>query len=101
MALKGRVPAWVVLSGCETGRSSTETPVESLGLAHAFLLAGSRAAVASIRRAADRELPAFFPELYRQWDREPDLAVALQQAQLSWRKRAPGADWKSFRLFEP
>jgi cellulose synthase operon protein C len=100
LALK-RVPAWVVLSGCETGRSSTETPVESLGLAHAFLLAGSRAAVASIRRAGDRELPAFFPELYRQWDREPDLAVALQRAQLSWRKRAPGADWKSFRLFEP
>lgn len=101
VALKGWVPAWVVLSGCETGLSSTETPVESLGLAHAFLLAGSRAAVASIRRPADREMPAFFPELYRQWDREPDLAVALQRAQLAWRKRSPGADWKSFRLFEP
>jgi cellulose synthase operon protein C len=96
-----RVPAWVVLSGCDTGRSSAETPVEGLGLAHAFLLAGSRAVVASTRPAADRTVPAFFTDLYRQWDREPDLAVALQRAQLSWRQRNPGADWASFRLFEP
>jgi cellulose synthase operon protein C len=96
-----RVPAWVVLSGCDTGRSSAETPVEGLGLAHAFLLAGSQAVVASTRPAADRTVPAFFAQLYRQWDREPDLAVALQRAQLSWRQRNPGADWASFRLFEP
>lgn len=96
-----RLPAWVVLSGCDTGRSSTETPVEGLGLAHAFLLAGSQAVVASTRPAADRTVPAFFTDLYRQWDREPDLAVALQRAQLSWRQRNPGADWASFRLFEP
>jgi tetratricopeptide (TPR) repeat protein len=96
-----RVPAWVVLSGCDTGRSSAETPVEGLGLAHAFLLAGSRAVVASIRPAADRTVPEFFTHFYRQWEREPDLAVALQRAQLSWRQRNPGADWASFRLFEP
>lgn len=96
-----RVPAWVVLSACDTGRSSTETPVESLGLAHAFLLAGSRAVVASTRPAVDRTVPAFFAELYRQWDLEPDLAVALQRAQLSWRKQNPRADWLGFRLFEP
>lgn len=96
-----RVPAWVVLSGCDTGRSSAEIPVEGLGLAHAFLLAGSQAVVASTRPAADRTLPEFFADLYRQWDREPDLAVALQRAQLSWRRRNPGADWASFRLFEP
>ncbi|HEY2295485.1 MAG TPA: CHAT domain-containing protein [Thermoanaerobaculia bacterium] len=96
-----RVPAWVILSACETGRSSAETPVESLGLAHAFLLAGSREVVASTRPADDRLVPAFFAELYRQWDHEPDLAVALQRAQLAWRKQNPKADWKSFRLFEP
>jgi len=96
-----RVPAWVVLSGCDTGRSSAETPVESLGLAHAFLLAGSQAVIASTRPTADRTLPAFFADLYRQWDREPDLAVALQRAQLSWRQRSPGVDWGSFRIFEP
>jgi tetratricopeptide (TPR) repeat protein len=96
-----RVPAWVVLSACETGRSSTETPVGSLGLAHAFLLAGSQAVVASIRPAKDREMPTFFSELYQEWGREPDLAVALQRAQLSWRRRNSGADWKGFRVFEP
>lgn len=98
-----RVPAWVVLSACEGGRSSSETPVESLGLAHAFLLAGSRAVIASSRLADDREVPRFFSDLYEEWGREPDLdlAVALQRAQLSWRQRNPGADWEGFRLFVP
>lgn len=96
-----RLPAWVVLSGCETGRSTFDTPVAGLGLAHAFLLAGSRAVIASTRPTDDRTLPAFFAELYRQWQADPDLAVALQRAQLAWRQRAPEADWASFRLFEP
>jgi len=96
-----RVPAWVILSACDAGQSSAETPVQSLGLAHAFLLAGSRSVVASTRPAADRQMPEFFADLYRQWDREPDLAVALQHAQLSWRRRNPVADWAGFRLFEP
>lgn len=95
-----RVPAWVVLSGCDTGRSSAETPVESLGLAQAFLLAGSRAVIASTRPADDRAVATFFPELYRKWSRQRDLAVAFQQAQLSWRQRNPGTDWSGFRLFE-
>lgn len=96
-----RVPTWVVLSGCESGRSSTEVPVESLGLAHAFLLAGSRAVIASVRLADDRQVSGFFPELYRQWEREPDLSVAFQRAQLAWRRQAPAADWQGFRLFVP
>lgn len=95
-----QVPAWVVLSGCETGRSSAETPMESLGLAHAFLLAGSRAVIASTRPVDDRSVSTFFPELYRQWNREPDLVVAFQQAQLSWRRKNPEKAWSGFRLFE-
>lgn len=96
-----RVPAWVVLSGCDTGRSSTGVPVQSLGLAHTFLLAGSQGVVASTRPADDLTVPWFLTEFYRQWEREPDPAVALQRAQLAWRKRNPGADWRGFRLFEP
>jgi cellulose synthase operon protein C len=96
-----RVPAWVVLSGCDTGRSAAETPVDGVGLAHAFLLAGSRAVVASTRPADDRTVPAFFADVYRQWRHEPDLAVALQRAQLAWRERSPDEDWPGFRLFEP
>lgn len=98
-----RVPAWVVLSGCDTGRSSTETSVESLGLAQALLLAGSQAVVATTRPADDRTVPGFFAELYRQWEHEPDLdlAVALQRAQLSWRQENPRVDWAGFRLLVP
>ena len=96
-----RVPAWVVLSGCESGKSSADVPVEGLGLAQAFLLAGSRGVVASIRPAYDRAVPELFTELYRHWGREPDLASALQRAQLSWRERNPNVDWAGFRLFEP
>jgi tetratricopeptide (TPR) repeat protein len=96
-----RVPAWVVLSGCDTGRTSIEIPVESLGLAHAFLLAGSRAVIASVRPADDRTVPAFFTGLYQRLDRETDTAVAFQQAQLAWREQNPGADWAGFRLFVP
>jgi hypothetical protein len=95
------VPSWVVLSGCDTGRSAVETPVASLGLAQAFLLAGSQAVVASTAPVADREVPDFFTELYRQWDLTPDLAVAMQRAQLAWRRRTGGGDWASFRLLEP
>lgn len=96
-----RVPAMVVLSGCETGRSSNETPVESLSLAHAFLLSGSQAVIASSRKVNDHTVPDFFTDFYRRWDHEPDRARALQRAQLSWRQRNPKADWKAFRLFEP
>jgi hypothetical protein len=98
---RDRVPAWVILSSCDTGRTSADIPVQGLGLAHAFLLAGSRSVIASTRPAGDRQIPAFFAELYRQWEREPDLAMALQRAELDWRQRDPRADWASFRLFEP
>jgi len=97
----GRPPRWVVLSGCETGRSSTGAPVEGLGLAHAFLLAGSRAVIAATRPVGDLPTQGLFAELYRHWGPEPDLAVLLQQAQLVWRQREPAADWASFRLFAP
>ena len=96
-----RAPAWVVLSACDTGQSSAAGPVESLGLAHAFLLSGSHAVVASIRQANDRDVAEFFPLLYREWDRDSDLAQALQRAQLSWRRKNPEADWQGFRLFVP
>jgi len=97
-----RLPAWVMLSGCETGRSAAEVPVAGIGLAQAFLLAGSKAVVASTRPADDRTLPDFFVDLYGEWQGEPDdLAAALQGAQLAWRKQDSHADWASFRLFEP
>jgi cellulose synthase operon protein C len=96
-----RVPRWVVLSGCETGRSS-EAPIEGLGLAQAFVLAGSRAVIATTRTVEDRDAEAMVKDLYtHETGTPPDLAALLRQAQLAWRKRDPNAHWASFRVFEP
>jgi len=99
----GRPPRWVVLSGCDTGRSNAGAAVEGLGLAHAFLLSGSRAVIAATRQVDDRAAEGLFSELYRNWGPDPDLAILLQQAQLAWRQREPEptAEWASFRLFAP
>lgn len=100
LALDGAPPR-VVLSGCETARSGAEAPVEGLSLAHAFLLAGSRSVIAATRPVGDHAAEGLFTDLYRSWGATSDLAVLLQQAELAWRWRDPGADWSSFRLFEP
>ncbi|HXU29420.1 MAG TPA: CHAT domain-containing protein [Thermoanaerobaculia bacterium] len=94
-------PRWVLLAGCETGRVAPEARVEGLGLANAFVLAGSRAVVASVRSVDDPSAESLFVDLYRRWRGESDLAQALQQTLLQWRSQKPGADWKSFRLIEP
>ncbi len=98
-----RVPAWVVLSGCETGRSGADAlPVEGVSLAHAFLLAGSRGVIASTRKVDDREALDLLSGLYRELPGKPDLAVLLQRAQLAARDRhVPESAWASFRAFEP
>ncbi len=59
-----RSPARVVLSGCETGASSEESAVESIGLAHAFLAAGSTTVIAAVRPVADRESAALMQSFY-------------------------------------
>jgi tetratricopeptide (TPR) repeat protein len=97
----GGAPRFAVLSGCETGGTGPESRVEGLGLANAFVLAGSRAVVASVRLVDDRSAEPLISELYRRWRGDQDLAVALQQALLGWRRMHPEADWKSFRLIEP
>jgi tetratricopeptide (TPR) repeat protein len=96
-----RAPAWVVLSGCETGRTDEATQVESQGLAHAFLLAGSRAVIAATRRVDDTASRILFGALYRDARPNSDLAVLLQHAQLTLRSRLTGQDWMHFRLYEP
>lgn len=97
----GGAPRFVVLSGCETGSAGGESRVEGLGLANAFVLAGSRAVIASVRLVDDRSAEPLFSDLYRRWQGDQDLAQALQQALLAWRRTHPKADWRSFRLIEP
>ncbi len=95
-------PRWAVLSGCETGRAEgAEARIEGFGLANALVIAGSRGVIASVRPVADRTAPPLFKLLYNYWDGRDDMASALRQAQLKWRKEYPKVDWATFRMIEP
>lgn len=98
-----RVPAWVVLSGCETVRAAQESPVEGLGLAQAFLAAGSHGAVAAWREVDDAHAMELMRSLYRQGGPGSATALpeALRRAQLELRARRPDADWAAFRALTP
>jgi tetratricopeptide (TPR) repeat protein len=95
-----RVPAWVVLSACDSGRSSEQAPGEGIGLAQAFLLAGAREVIAAVRPVDDATARDLIGELYREWQPGADLARQLQRAQLACGRRHPGGDFASFRLLE-
>lgn len=96
-----RAPAWVVLSSCQAGRSSEQAPGEGIGLAHAFLLAGSQAVVAATQDVPDPIARDLMSELYRGWQPGVDLPSQFQRAQLACHRRHPGGECASFRLFEP
>ena len=96
-----RAPAWVVLSSCDAGRSSEQAPGEGIGLAHAFLLAGSQAVVAATREVPDRTAHDLMSELYRGWQPGLGLPNQFQRAQSVCHRRHPNGDCASFRLFEP
>jgi hypothetical protein len=97
------VPAWVVLSACDAARTSQEAPGEGIGLANAFLLAGSQQVVAATRPVVDRSANDLMTELYGEWQPGEDLAHALQRAQRAGYRKDPSARgaWASFRLLVP
>lgn len=96
-----QVPERVVLSGCETGRAGGDRIVD-MGLAHAFLAAGSKVVVAATRPVGDRLAAALIEELYRGADAEGwDLAHALRSAQLALARDAPDSDWAAYRVLTP
>lgn len=89
-------PARVVLSACDTGRSDGDA--EGLGLAQAFVAAGSDEVLAPVRPVADALAAALAPRILG--DGAP-LADALRTASLSLRETDPRADWSAFRVFTP
>ncbi|HSR53706.1 MAG TPA: CHAT domain-containing protein [Acidobacteriota bacterium] len=94
-----RVPRWAVLSGCQTGRDSRAASLPSIGLAQAFLAAGSEAVLAATADISDADAAALGEALYRHWGADSaSLSAALQKAQLELRKRAPDSDWSKFRV---
>lgn len=96
-----RAPRWVVLSSCEGGRTSDQAPGEGIGLAHAFLLAGTEAVVAATEPADDLSARDLMRDLYQGWRPGTDLPRRFQRAQLACLSRQdPAAGCVSFRLFE-
>ena len=93
------MPREVVLTGCETARTTVDRPMETVGLAQAFLAAGSEAVVASTRPIKDTLGGAFAKELYGAAG-DP-LARRFQAAQRALRARSVDEDWSSFRLMVP
>ncbi len=93
-------PAQVVLTACEGARSSSDA-AEGLGLAQAFVIAGSQIAVAPTRPVQDAVAGALADGLYASLGRGTPLAAALRDAQIALWKRDPQADWAAFRALTP
>ncbi len=90
-----RAPEVVVLSGCETARAEPSQSDAGLGLAHAFLVAGSRVVVASPRNVRDRAAAAFSGALYASTGE--DWIERSRRASLAVRAQLPTEDWAAFR----
>ncbi len=90
-----RVPRRVVLSACETGRAA-DASTETIGLAHAFVLAGSETVVAPTRVVPDALAAQVSIGYYRALLRGNDPGKALFLAQ---RALDPASDWAAWRLF--
>lgn len=96
-------PARVVLSSCESARTASDAPAEGLGLAQAFIAAGSESVVAAVRPVEDG-LGAKLSKLF--YERLiagglVDAPAVLREAQLAIEKDAPMSDWPAFRVLLP
>lgn len=96
-----RAPEVVVLSGCETAQA---TRALGLGLAQAFLMAGSESVVASTRKVDDgvaRQVMSLFYRSSQVPGVGNDTAAALRDASLAFLKEGQVGDWVSFRVMVP
>ncbi len=89
------VPERVVLSTCEGGRTA-EVTVQSIGLAQAFVLAGSTQVLAAIRPVDDDDARAVATAVHA---RGGDLATALAAALTTL--EGGGVDLDVWRVLEP
>lgn len=88
-------PSRVVLSGCDAAKS--EGDAEGLGLAQAFVAAGSNEVLAPVRPVADVLAAKLASKIHRERTAAP-LAFVLRDAANAMRKEDPAADWAAFRV---
>lgn len=96
-----QAPQSVILSACESAKTDKAFPLESLGLAQAFALAGSNVVIASTRPVKDELSRYITTQLYKSYQTSGDFAAALQDAQIMASQQYPDADWSTFRLITP
>jgi tetratricopeptide (TPR) repeat protein len=96
-----RAPRLVVLSGCETGRTSRRSPLSQIGLAQAFSIAGSQVVLAATRPVADELALRMSKALYAAWNVGGDPIDAPSRAQRALVESSPEQDWSAFRTFLP
>jgi tetratricopeptide (TPR) repeat protein len=96
-------PTRVVLSSCETARTALDAPAEGLGVAQAFVTAGSEAVIAPVRPVKDVLGAKLSDLLYGKLvDPGPvDAAAMLREAQLAIQNEDPMSDWAAFRVLLP
>ncbi len=93
-------PSVVLLSGCETARAK-DSAIESLGLAQAFVTAGSQLVLATSRPVDDTLAAAFAQGFYEALAQERDPLRACHLALRAGSARSPQADWGAFRVLVP
>jgi CHAT domain-containing protein/tetratricopeptide (TPR) repeat protein len=87
-----RAPRRVILTGCETARTSSGASSQGLGLAQAFLAAGAEVVLASTRIVDDHLALRLVSAMIEGAPSFPsDLGKALQEAQLSLARERPRA----------
>ncbi|MGH8258410.1 MAG: CHAT domain-containing protein, partial [Steroidobacteraceae bacterium] len=97
MHLRARM---VVLSACDTSQGRLLPGEGVLGLAQAFLQAGSQSVIASYWRVQDATVGAFMDRFYRHLlaDRLP-VATALRRTQVELASQGDSYEWAAFSLY--
>lgn len=93
-----RAPKWVVLSACNSAKNNSTVNTESLGLAQAFIMSGSKQVIASSRPVLDKHTRTLMTKFYQHWTESGDFAESLRTAQLNLIRNQPEADWLAFRI---
>jgi cellulose synthase operon protein C len=91
---RARVPRHVMLSACELGRAP-DARTETIGLAHAFVIAGSETVIAPTRKVNDTAAAKLAVAYYRALVAGAEPSAALLAAQ---RALSPAEDPAAWRL---
>ncbi len=92
-------PEIVILSACDAARATRAGSAEGLGLAQAFVMAGTRVVLAPTRPTDDKLSFELSVAAVRAMGTSPvrEATAALRLAQLAIRQRHPDGDWAAFR----